>query len=325
MVYNVGVDPLTWSADVSSDEWLRFVDSPQPGEPPFLVVCFPNESVRDECLASARLWPEERVTQVLRCFLGESRDIRDHDELLLRSLAEAHRHDGGHSMREWDRRAIARYLGGSTVPVWEGLTWILDLLPAFPQEALQAVSGYILAHAQELPDLRHVGLADAKGLIRSRYLELDVADEASLVGLLLTLPPRDFEFFVAAIWQAQGYDVTVTPQVKDRGKDVIATRSGVGAEVVFIECKNWRGAVNAVEVRALRGAVTKADVNRGVLVGTSGFTTGDASATAESVDDHRITLIDGRELVGLAQAHLGPHWAIRLDRIIEEMRHAARA
>ena len=252
--------------------------------------------------------------------VGDSRDIPGHDLLLLRFVSEVDDGAADQHLREWDRRAIRRYVGKGAAPTWEGLTWILDLLPNEPNDALAVLSNYISVHAQELPDIRLAGLSDAMSIIRNRYLHIDTRTELDLVDLLLSLHWRDFEYFVAAVWAAQGYRVQVTPRSKDRGKDVIATRDGVNAELVFIECKNWRGVVPVGPVRELRGAVTKADANRGVLVATSGFTEGDASATEEADGDNRLTLVDGPELVRLAHTHLGANWARNLDRIVMDMR-----
>ncbi|WP_395939865.1 restriction endonuclease [Arthrobacter sp. CAN_C5] len=132
--------------------------------------------------------------------------------------------------------------------------------------------------------------------------------------------PREFEFLVAHIYRRMGYEVEVTPLQKDRGKDVIARKPG---EVVFIECKNWRGRVNSDVVAALTGRVEMDRVTRGVVVGTSGFTSGHASATeVASFSPARMSLCDGDTLVRLLNQHCGSEWHRRLERLVFEERLA---
>src|ERR1700751_139259 len=46
---------------------------------------------------------------------------------------------------ELERRTVLHYLGMKGVFPWEGITWVLDLLPGHPREAISALSAYFLA------------------------------------------------------------------------------------------------------------------------------------------------------------------------------------
>src|SRR2546427_6913331 len=104
-----------------------------------------------------------------------------------------------------ERTEFAKRLISPGRQPWEGITWVLDLLPLFPQMAIDSISAYITAHCQFLPDGRWYGLEDAMSLIRARYFDLSHPRE-----ILLGLRPRDFEFLVAALYAGMGYEVAVT-------------------------------------------------------------------------------------------------------------------
>ena len=310
------------------EEWLEIQrgSTPQPS-PDYLLAAFPTDDIRAAYLDTAADRPEDEVRSILRNFLGVSRSIDLHDRLHLaflksRELATSDEETSSWSPRftEYDIRVILRASGKSQLPTWEGCTWVLDLLPHAPQEAINVVHSYVLAHASVLPDVRHNGLADAAELIRSRYIVQGSQSVESLTGLLLALQSREFEYLIAHLYRELGYDVEVTPLQKDRGKDVIARKAG---EIVFVECKNWQGRVNSDVVAALTGRVEIDRATRGVVVGTSGFTSGQATATeVASRSPGRITLCDGPEVIRLLNQHSGSDWHLRVERLISAERLA---
>lgn len=268
------------------------------------------------------------MRNVLRTFLGSSRTIDEYDRLqahLLKlgrqcSPQELLDAESSPTFTEYERRLIRHFAAGSDVPTWEGLTWVIDLLPHHPEQAIAAIQGYLLAHAQVLPDLRLCGLADAADLIRVRYIIQGTATFDSLLELLLTINPRDFEFLVAHLYRSIGYDVFVTAAQKDGGKDVIASRDG---EIIYIECKNWEGRVDVKVVAELIGRVEVDRVTRGIVVGTSGFTKGRSTATEFAVKNAaRVSLVDGVELIRSLNANLGSAWHTRIERLLNEEKAA---
>ena len=208
-----------------------------------------------------------------------------------------------------ERTEFARRLVSPGRQPWEGITWVLDLLPLFPQMAIDSISAYITAHCQFLPDGRWTGLEDAMSLIRARYFDLAHPRE-----ILLGLRPRDFEFLVAALYDGMGYEVVVTQASRDGGFDIEARRSGPGAcEVVLVECKLHELAVGVEVVRALSGVVEARRANKGVIVSSAPFTK-PAIAWAASVK--RVELLNYGALNKLLNRFRGSDWPFHIDSII---------
>jgi len=88
------------------------------------------------------------------------------------------------------------------------------------------------------------------------------------------LNPRKFEELIAEIIRSKGYDVTLTPQTRDGGKDIIAIyKSPFGHQMFIIECKRFNEKKVGVElVRGLYGVKISEHANQGILVTSSTFT-----------------------------------------------------
>ena len=296
-------------------QWLTVMrgEEPQPSDN-FIVVGFPSDELRDEYMAVAHQRPAEEVQAILRTFVGANRPLNALDRLQVGTLVRQIRDGMTRELSEFERRALLEFAKLTTTPTWEGVTWILDLLPHRPGQALEVLSAYTYAHAQVLADLRLAAIADAADLIRTRYITRGDAEPEVLLEVLLGLDSRDFEFLVAAMYRAMGYQVHVTPAQKDGGRDVILSTPH---EVIFVECKNWRGCVPVGEVTKLAGRIAIEKATRGILVGTAGFTTGHASATeVASAHRNQLTLLAGVELILQLNEHLGAHWHRSVERII---------
>ena len=87
--------------------------------------------------------------------------------------------------------------------------------------------------------------------------------------------PRKWEEIIAGAYHRAGFDeVVLTPRSGDKGRDVIATRFGVGSVRIFDQVKAYKPGhlVTAEEVRAMLGVITGADnVSKGVVTTTSNF------------------------------------------------------
>ena len=97
------------------------------------------------------------------------------------------------------------------------------------------------------------------------------------------LTPREFEEVVAEIFSANGYEVTLTQETRDGGKDIIVKQMVMGSPfVMFIECKqyNAKNKVSVNIIRELCGIQTEDKVNKAMVV-TSSFFSKDAIAFAE--------------------------------------------
>jgi len=91
---------------------------------------------------------------------------------------------------------------------------------------------------------------------------------------IYNIDPRKFEELIAGAYVRAGYEVELTPQSGDRGRDVVATRHGIGSIRIFDQVKRYRISrpVTAEEVRALLGVINIApNVSKGVITTTSTF------------------------------------------------------
>jgi restriction system protein len=88
------------------------------------------------------------------------------------------------------------------------------------------------------------------------------------------LSPENWEEIVAGAFKKSGYEVVLTPRSGDHGRDVIATRSGVGCIKIIGSVKAY-GPDNIVSydhIRALLGVMSgERDVSKGIIATTSGF------------------------------------------------------
>ena len=92
---------------------------------------------------------------------------------------------------------------------------------------------------------------------------------------ILSISTRQWEEIIAGAYTRAGFDeVILTPRSGDFGRDVVATRYGVGSIRIFDQVKAYKpgNLVTAEEVRAMLGVITGAqNVSKGVITTTSTF------------------------------------------------------
>ena len=92
------------------------------------------------------------------------------------------------------------------------------------------------------------------------------------------IDPRTWEEIIAGAYTRAGFDdVILTPRSGDKGRDVVATKYGIGSIRVFDQVKAYKPGhvVTAEEVRAMIGVITgAANVSKGVVTTTSTFAPG---------------------------------------------------
>ena len=119
---------------------------------------------------------------------------------------------------------------------------------------------------------------------------------------IYNLSSREFEELVAELFKQQGFDVELTPETRDGGCDIIATKNIGGLPfMLLIECKKYakRNPVGVNLVRSLLGVQGDRKANKAVLVTTSRFT-----KTAREFADrqqHLISLMDIDDLMRMIQ------------------------
>jgi restriction system protein len=109
-----------------------------------------------------------------------------------------------------------------------------------------------------------------------------IADDPSMV---YNMPSRRFEELVAELLERQGYQVTLTPQTRDGGKDMYAAKhDAFGSFLYIVECKRHAPdrPVGVGVVRALHGVAQHERVNAAMVMTTSYFS-GPARDLAQSL------------------------------------------
>ena len=107
------------------------------------------------------------------------------------------------------------------------------------------------------------------------------------------MTPDEFEDAVCKLFNAFGYNLSVTQRSKDGGIDLDGLRGGLGRARIVVQCKRYSSPVGVSAVRELFGVVSDdPEIAEGFLVTTSTFTQ-DAQAFARG---KRITLMDGSDL-----------------------------
>lgn len=92
------------------------------------------------------------------------------------------------------------------------------------------------------------------------------------------------------VFKRQGFETCLTPQTRDGGRDIIATKSILGRPVMFlIECKRYdeKNKIGVDIVRALYGVQTAERANKSIIVTSSYF-----SEDAQKFANQQNTLID---------------------------------
>jgi restriction system protein len=298
------------------EEWLKKV---QDRNPDTVSWSFPNDAIRDEYLSTIenRTWDE--VCGLLRNFLLPSVSLGG-DELTLRGhIALMRKMKKPPFQTEFMKRLYLFFYAKSrrkaAPPPWEGITWVLDLLPNRPRSAIRALDAYFEAHCLVLPDGRIHGLFDAMELIRARCIEKPRQHEDA-IRLLLNESSRTFEHLVERLFRAMGYETTLTPRQKDGGFDVLAIRRRRSQRIVaHIEVKRWSENVGVPTLRALLGVVSSTKATNGICVTTSNLT----KSAREFVDQNpRLDYMNGRQLVSALNEFLGPSWYFRIERLVAE-------
>lgn len=292
-------------------EWL---DTILTAKPPTTVISyqFPTEDHRAAYLQSIRKRSRAEVSALLRHFLVPAGTLgidRANLALLVHQLKGGSRSE----LREYDRRLILAAKTKGKVHPWEGMTWVLDLLPHHPRKAMDVIDAYFTAHCGSLPDGRLIGLPDAMAVIRAKYI---IQGPPAASATLDALTPRQFEALICILYVHMGYEARLTKARADGGRDVEAYRKAKGCrETVFIECKHYARKVKVELVRQLLGVLSDGKIGKGVLVTTNSFTRGARSLERRNP---RLELLDRQSLIELMNEHLGADWPIHIDREIAE-------
>lgn len=155
--------------------------------------------------------------------------------------------------------------------------WLVDLLGLLTGAALLTLIALWALVVWQRQELRYSG-----------------PHSAVTVEQLYALSPRDFEHYVARLFERRGYAVEVRGRTGDLGVD-LALRQPNG-RLAIVQCKRYRHTIGPDIVRELFGTMVHERASHGFLV-----TTADISDSARAwAADKPITLIDGVTLAKLS-------------------------
>lgn len=119
--------------------------------------------------------------------------------------------------------------------------------------------------------------------------------DKEVLSILRELDPYEFEEFVAALWELQGWDTEVTHGSGDRGIDVIATQTFPFKSTVHIQAKRYAedSQVSGPEMQKYVSLTQRPEVDLAIVVTTGSFTQ-QATSLAE---EFNIKLLNGTTLV----------------------------
>ena len=119
-----------------------------------------------------------------------------------------------------------------------------------------------------------------------------------------SLNSREFEEVIADLLDGMGYNVTLTPQSADGGKDIIAEMSTeLGKILCLVEAKKYRAdrKIGVELVRTLYGTVCHHNASSGMLVTSSSFTSG--AEKFQNEHEYQIALRDFTDVAKWVMNH----------------------
>lgn len=298
---------------LSLDEWLDYVKVEKSKRQFQILDCqFATDLHRDEYLRTIQNRSDAEVKYLLSLFLISGGHL-GHDDFLRDWLYCLPREEFETviSQRTFLKRvAFPR----KENPPWATITWVIDLLPNFPQEAIQAINSYFQAHCEYFPDARIHGLSDAQSLIRAKYMEHSLPVKQTL----LDMTSRDFELLVAFLYKEKGYKVIVTQRTRDGGYDIVAEKySDREQERLHVECKRYDENVGVTIARQILGTLNVTNATKAVLVASTNFT---QPARDEAHRSKRLELIDVNSFDVEMRHHIDMHWVFKVPEFVMRMK-----
>lgn len=291
----------------SFEEWLTIFSSNTDPNRIFPQMGFPSDEVREEYLRTVKHYTDNEVKNILRKFIIKTGRI-EADNWNLRFLTKRPKNEFDALLEnsEYYRRNIT-----FRDNVWEGLTWVLELLPGHPKMAIEALNAYFVANCAYMTDQQMFSIEDCESIIRAKYYEVEHTRD-----FLLQITPLEFEKLISVLYKELGYDAELTKGSYDNGVDVLITKNKVGKkERSVVQCKRTKNNVGVPVIRELAGTISNLKATKGILICTSNFT---SRAELFSEKNPRIELINFQKLTYLLNVHLGTNWPINLDRLLRE-------
>lgn len=299
----------------SFDEWYCLLKSNEEVYPKYRI---PYNEWLEEYIENIEVRDEDEVKELLRYLLApftRGIDMSDY-ETYIKLLSLSKECEEEYVSRRYIESYMKiekniRVMNGQDC--WEGLTWILQLLPYHPYEAIKALGSYLSAEIEYMPDDRIIGINQCISIIEAKF----IYSNNGLENYILNLTPREFELLIASLYEQLGYEIQVTPATRDGGKDIVAKiKREDGNEVVYVECKLYKTTeLTKDKVGYFAYNVINDKVNRGII-----FCTGYVNEKIKKMDC-RIQIWTLEEMIILLNSHLGSDWFERINSIIKNQRY----
>jgi restriction system protein len=308
------------TSELSLEDFLSIIKNPLADKFYYPTSTFPTTKHIDEFISKIQDLTEEEFKAILRHFIPKSgtygkdifmKDTYSQWNTNIETIGELEKTFLNRiKVTEYYQKLIK---SNDKIDVWEGITWILDLLPHWPNKAIDALDAYFLANCQFFPDNSLSAIGDCTALIRARYIDKEQPRE-----IFLNLTPIEFERLVASIYKYIGYEIRLTKQSYDGGIDIYAEKNiSPHKEKLIIQCKNYTSNVTVDEVRTLLGVTMSTKSTKGVLVTSSKFT---KEAIKFANDNPSIELINHEQLSKLFNENHGPYWIYKIDNYLRDIK-----
>lgn len=190
---------------------------------------------------------------------------------------------------------------------------VLDEPELDPAACLRYLNALVSAQPLDFEAVRPVVEFD---LSRYKFIEeVDVISGLDSRPDLLDLTPGEFEQLVRSLFEARGGVekwVRVTQGSRDEGVDALVTiKDPLVSGLYVIQAKRYSKVVGLESVHALAGVMAEHKAIKGILVTTAWV--GDASR--KFAENHRIEIIEGRDLMWLLKEYLDKDVRIGLAKV----------
>lgn len=296
------------------EEWLGYLKKGEKVYPNNMIL---YEEWKEDYINSVQNRSDIEVKELLRYLLSpytRELDVENYEMLNNMKMLQSKEKKYNNEFKEVTERTLNLELYhriSARQQAWEGLTWVLQLLPYQPQKAIEAIGIYLDSETRTMPDERVIGLNQCIEIIEAKYIRGKVSKDP-----LINLKSREFEYLIELLYQQLGYSTVLTPATRDGGKDVIARiERADGCEEIYVECKKYDTTkLSKDTVRALGYTIQDNKATRGVI-----FCTGYASEELQKVDK-RIQIWTIKDINFLLNAYLGADWVKRLPILLDNQR-----
>jgi len=133
--------------------------------------------------------------------------------------------------------------------------------------------------------------------------DLDFLREDPILTRLRDMSPKEFEYFVADLWNEMGWETEVRQQSSDIGVDVIATKDGAVPMKHVIQAKKYSegNKVGGPDIQQYASLKMQENADAVIVVTTSSFT----KPAEDRAEDLGVKLIDGDKLREMYKDHMG--------------------